>query len=149
MKTIRNERGITLIEVLAAMAILSIILISIMNFFPQMGMINNHNKEKAQAINTAKLLLNEWKLDSNLIAALKKEEPQPADWPGTIPTEDIDGDGDEFYLFTTENPRAEIKIWKEPPNNAVVEVPAHEIQIRILNDTGKPISETYGYIVVK
>jgi prepilin-type N-terminal cleavage/methylation domain-containing protein len=149
VKTIRNEKGITLIEVLAAMAILSIILISIMNFFPQMGMINNHNKEKTQAINTAKLLLNEWKLDSDLIAALKKEEPQPGDWPGTIPTKDVDDDGDEFYLFTTDDPKAEIKIWKKPPSNAGTQVPAHEIQIKILNDTGKPISETYGYLVVK
>ena len=46
MKLVENEKGLTLIEVLASIVILSIILVSIMNFFPQMGLMNKTNARK-------------------------------------------------------------------------------------------------------
>ncbi len=71
MKLVRNEKGVTLIEILAAVVILSIILVSLMNFFPQMGFINKLNGEKSQAINTAKQVLIDWQNDNGVEAFLK------------------------------------------------------------------------------
>ena len=71
MKLVRNEKGVTLIEVLATVVILSIILVSVMNFFPQVGLINNVNGEKSQAISTAKQVLIDWQNDSGVEAFLK------------------------------------------------------------------------------
>ncbi|SOC38277.1 hypothetical protein [Ureibacillus acetophenoni] len=55
-----NESGITLIEVIASLLILTIILISFMNFFPIMGKSNNQTGEKQQAINLARSELIYW-----------------------------------------------------------------------------------------
>jgi type II secretory pathway component PulJ len=71
MELVKNEKGVTLIEVLAAIVILMIILGSVMNFFPQIGFVNKSNEEKAEAINTAKLILHNWQNDSNVKNFLK------------------------------------------------------------------------------
>ncbi|CAH2716273.1 hypothetical protein BACCIP111895_03457 [Neobacillus rhizosphaerae] len=60
MKFCQNEKGVTLLEVLISIVILSIIFLSVMRFFPQMGFMNNQNAEKTQAINTAKEILIDW-----------------------------------------------------------------------------------------
>nr|WP_162200622.1 type II secretion system protein [Mesobacillus campisalis] len=131
-----------MVEVLAAIAILSIILVSVMNIFPQMGMMNKQNEEKAQAVNTAKLLLSEWKSDEKVLNALKKTNPLPQDWPDGYASFE-----NGYYLFKLTEPKAEIKIWKEPPPTSKSK--AHEVQIKLLSDRNNVLTETYGYIIVR
>jgi len=53
-KFIRNSKGLTLIEVLLSLTILSIILLGIMNFFTQAYSYTNLNQKKTAGINVAR-----------------------------------------------------------------------------------------------
>jgi prepilin-type N-terminal cleavage/methylation domain-containing protein len=149
MKAVRNEHGVTLIELLASLAILSIILVSIMNFFPQMGLINNHNEAKGQGINSVKQVLNDWKTAPAVIAFLKTHNV--ADRPAGY----VSDDTTYYYFETTErNFKVKIKIKKSsdltPPESTVgTGANAHQIHIQIVNERDVIISETYGYVIVE
>ncbi|ETP68894.1 hypothetical protein G159_10060 [Planococcus glaciei CHR43] len=54
MKKYRNERGLTLVEVLAALVILGIIFTSIIAIFPQMTLFNNKTEAKLDTMNLAR-----------------------------------------------------------------------------------------------
>src|SRR5581483_8216393 len=81
MKLVKNEKGLTLLEVLISIVILSIILVSFMGIFPQMGMMNQQNSNKEQAVNTAKRLLISWENDSNIKAFLNPASQSAAVLP--------------------------------------------------------------------
>jgi type II secretory pathway pseudopilin PulG len=144
MKNINNEKGITLLEVLLSITILSIVLLSIISIFPQMGLMNKQNEDKTQAVNTAKQLLNIWKVDEKVIKALKENDT--SEFPPGLTSSSGD-----FYTFSIINPNAEIKIWKnaEPSFEGYDPIKAHQIHIEVKNDINKIISETYGYVIVK
>jgi prepilin-type N-terminal cleavage/methylation domain-containing protein len=153
---IKNEKGVTLVEVIAAMALLSIILIGIMSIFPQMGFINKQNVDKSQAVNSAKQILNEWKSEDTVngaivINALKKETPATIDWP--IPPEVTPtSTTDPYYTFKISDIKSEIKIWKSPETGFGGEndlINTYKILVQVKNERDTVIGETYGYIVVK
>jgi prepilin-type N-terminal cleavage/methylation domain-containing protein len=151
MKVVQNNKGVTLIEVLAAMAILSIILVSIMNIFPQMGMLNKQNEEKSQGINTAKQLLIEWSNKDEIKNALKLDDQVSRVWPaGYVQENEATRD---YYLFElTEPVKAVIKINKTPDLNQSGEerqYQAHQIKVEIKNNRDIIVSETYGYVMVR
>lgn len=54
MKEMKNQRGLTLVELLAALVILSIISLSLFTFFIQASSYNTQNKNKLVAINIAR-----------------------------------------------------------------------------------------------
>ncbi|MDQ0975659.1 prepilin-type N-terminal cleavage/methylation domain-containing protein [Neobacillus niacini] len=156
MKFISNEKGVTLVEVIAAISLLSIVLIGIMGIFPQMGFINKHNEDKSQAINSAKQILNEWKSEDTVtgekvISALKKETPTSIDWP--IPPEvTTTSTTDTFYTFKKNDINSEIRIWKNPETGFGGEndlIKTYKILVQVKNKRDTIIGETYGYIVVK
>lgn len=60
-KILLNERGVSLVEVIASIVLLAIILISLVSFFPQMGLKNNQNEDKQEAVNLASKELAFWK----------------------------------------------------------------------------------------
>ncbi|SEM33402.1 prepilin-type N-terminal cleavage/methylation domain-containing protein [Mesobacillus persicus] len=158
MKQISNEKGVTLLEVVLAMAILSIILISFLNIFPQMGMMNNFNEEKTQGINTAKELLVEW-----------QNYPEMANFPSNSIKADIEVDQANFskigeykdhhegdyYFFeydhevSPSNTKYAVKVRILVDEEVDSEqTKAHRIYIELLNkDRGTKVSETYGYIL--
>ncbi|WP_053364239.1 prepilin-type N-terminal cleavage/methylation domain-containing protein [Bacillus sp. FJAT-27251] len=143
MKAVRNEEGVTLVEVLAAIAILSIILVSVMNIFPQMGMMNKTNENKAQAINTAKDILIEWQNNNEVKTYIA--DPATTFTLSLAPPQLIDG----FYVFETNKGsfKAKVRIKQQPGKTSDL-VKAHLIVVELLNDDNKIISETYGYILV-
>ncbi|WP_010174006.1 type IV pilus modification PilV family protein [Bacillus coahuilensis] len=53
-KLIKNNNGFTLIELLASITILSIILLSFMNYFIQASTYTSYNQEKTVAVNVAR-----------------------------------------------------------------------------------------------
>ncbi|WP_057771780.1 type IV pilus modification PilV family protein [Cytobacillus dafuensis] len=53
-----NQKGITLLEVLLSMLILSIILVSFFSFFSQSAVFIKKNDDKLSAVNTAQMVLN-------------------------------------------------------------------------------------------
>ena len=58
---LRNEKGFTLVEILAALTILGIVFISFMTIFPQMSNMNERTETKLITMNLAKKELRELK----------------------------------------------------------------------------------------
>ncbi|TWT08960.1 prepilin-type N-terminal cleavage/methylation domain-containing protein [Planomicrobium sp. CPCC 101079] len=56
---VQNERGLTLIEILAALVILGIVLISVMSFFTQSAKFTAHNNEKLTNVQVAEEVIAE------------------------------------------------------------------------------------------
>ena len=141
MFVLQNEKGITLLEVLLSITILSIILLSITNFFPQMGMMNEHNEAKSQGVNEAKKVLVKWKSSQEVIKFLKN--PTPANRPREYKSED----NTHFYFHTSEQGfNIDIKIEKTSDLNSTP-FKVHLIQIKLQKDN-RFVSETYGYIPI-
>lgn len=58
-KTIRNNKGLTLVEILAALVVLGIVLVSFMSFFTQSAKFTAHNDEKLTAVQVAEEIVAE------------------------------------------------------------------------------------------
>jgi prepilin-type N-terminal cleavage/methylation domain-containing protein len=136
-----NEKGVTLVEILAAMTILSIILLSIVQFFPQIGRLNQHNDVKMKGMNIAKEVLVEWSHSKEVVGYLNGINPPPT---GYLSTND-----QGFHLFRTKIDGLDvlIKINSNSDLNPGSSA-AHYIHIEIQDSTGKHVSETYGYVKV-
>lgn len=146
MKLRRDEKGVTLIEVLAAIVILSIVLVSIMNFFPQMGLLNKINGNKAQAINTAKQELIKWQNDVNVQNFLK------GDSSASLPAP-VDHVQDNYYYFKYKIEGFDVSIRIKnitdfPPDEPNNPKDVRFIQVQLLKNNSI-VSETYGYIILK
>ncbi|MBV7505998.1 prepilin-type N-terminal cleavage/methylation domain-containing protein [Bacillus sp. sid0103] len=145
MELLKEEKGVTLLEVLLSIVILSMILLTTMSFFPQMGLINNQNNLKTQGINTVKDVLLKWQNDSRLDAFFTNPDA------GVIP-EYKPITGADYYNFETVeggyivniqikvNPSKESKIYN-----------AHQIDIKLykMNNRDIAVSNTYGYVKVR
>lgn len=144
LKLVKNDRGVTLVEVLVAIVILSIVLGSIMNFFPQMGFINGQNQKKAQAISTAKQVLINWQNDDGVQEYLKGSST------ATPLVQPLNQDTNYYYFQTSSGDfDVNIKIAKNPPTNFQAgSTSIRFIQVQVQNQQNKVTSETYGYITL-
>ncbi|MBU8916634.1 prepilin-type N-terminal cleavage/methylation domain-containing protein [Bacillus sp. FJAT-29953] len=146
-----SQKGLTLVEVLVSIVILSIILMTTMSFFPQMGFINKQNEDKTKAVNTAKEILIDWKGSDKVKNFLINKQPESDFLPNTV-NENVyyisyDFSDSTYYNFKTtrNNYNVNIKI-KKTTAKASDASSIHLIVVQILNTKGKPMSETYGYI---
>lgn len=152
MELIKEEKGVTLIEVLLAMTLLSIILISFLGMFPQMGTVNKINQDKAQATNIAKEILINWE-NSTVVQTFLRSSSQTS---GFLPNHVNDFVNytnfdpikfPDFYYFETTNDIYDVQIKiKKSPNNSSNNSHIHQIVIQLLNERGNVVSETFGYI---
>lgn len=141
---LKNETGLTLLEVLLSILILTILLISIMNIFPQIGKVNIQNKEKLETINLAKKELKKWQEDDDLKLFLR--DPHAVNIPA-YKGKTKDG---HFYLFeTTVNDylvqlyvRTESHLDSKPSK-------VFAATIEFYDDTETKVTESFGYIVVE
>ncbi|MFP5106506.1 type IV pilus modification PilV family protein [Neobacillus sp. C211] len=149
MKFIQNEKGVTLIEVLVSIVLLSIIFLSFMSFFPQMGLMNNQNQDKAKAINIAKEVLVNWQESSDVKWFLVKTDQVT----GFTPTEpkvaysrfayDVN-----YYNFETtkDNYDVNIKINRFPETSSRLSS-INSIVVQLLDKKNRHVvSETFGYV---
>ncbi|MED4203173.1 prepilin-type N-terminal cleavage/methylation domain-containing protein [Neobacillus mesonae] len=148
MRISKNENGLTLIEVLVSIVILSMILLTTMSFFPQMGKINNLNTTKTQAINTAKDILLQWqkKTDDNTMDSFFAN-PDAGIIPEYNPI-----NGKDYYNFESVDGNFFINIQiKKAPSKESNIYNAHQINVFVytLNKRDVAISKTYGYIKVR
>jgi prepilin-type N-terminal cleavage/methylation domain-containing protein len=162
MKWMKSETGVTLIEVLAAVVILSIILGSIMNFFPQMGFMNNTNGDKSQAINSAKNVLNKWQIDGkvqNYLASNGSSEvpdigtklanvtfSNQADFNGTF-YHFVSTEGNfnyDIFIKTDSDPDIYTTSSSSPigPSNK-----AYLTKVKVSNTKTNITTDTFGYII--
>ncbi|UJF28159.1 prepilin-type N-terminal cleavage/methylation domain-containing protein [Planococcus sp. 107-1] len=70
-KNIKSEKGLTLVEVLAATVILGIVLISFMSFFAQSARFTVHNSEKLTAVEVAEDVMGEIRQGKTAIPTAK------------------------------------------------------------------------------
>lgn len=138
---IRNQKGLTLLEVLLSLVILTLILVTIMKFFPQMGTMNKQNEEKQQAVNLAKQELIEWqKIDLKSFLAN----------PSASVLSEYGRFVDPYYIFTKTKDNYTVEVWLKNTsdlNNGLIK--ANMLLIKILNKNNNVISETYGYYLYK
>lgn len=139
MQPFNNEKGVTLIEVLVAMTLLSIILISFMNIFPQMGLTNKHNENKTQAINTAKEILIDWQNAQDIKNFLVNQSITPIPRGGLLVGND--------YVFTDRIGNYDVTI-KIKKNSDLSTSPSKAHLIQIVLKNGNITSETQGYVII-
>jgi prepilin-type N-terminal cleavage/methylation domain-containing protein len=139
---LENEKGITLVEILAAMTILSIILLSIAHFFPQVGLLNQQNNVKTNGINEVKEVLMDWKESEEVVRFLSNDN-------ATVP-EGYQGEDKGYHIFQTTRDgfSAYIKIKEESDLNSNPSG-AHYIHVELFDEKGTSVSETYGYVLVQ
>lgn len=149
MKVKKNEKGLTLIEVLASIVILSIILLTLMRFFPQMGLMNTQNQGKTQAINMARQVLVEWENTSSTAMSLFFTSPSTSPFP-QYQLQDSNGD---YFIFkkasTIGNFTIYIKI-KKSSDFDLYHTPVYNtnlIIVQVFNQKNTLVTETYGYLV--
>jgi prepilin-type N-terminal cleavage/methylation domain-containing protein len=148
MKIIRCEKGVTLIEVLLALVLLSSILLTTMRFFPQMGLLNTQNENKAQANNISKEILINWQESSDVKWFLVKTDHVA----GFIPTDakvvytNFSSDANYYYFETSKDIyNVHIKIKKTPETTSRLSS-VNSIFIQLVNKKGNVVNETFGYV---
>ncbi|MEW9053300.1 MAG: prepilin-type N-terminal cleavage/methylation domain-containing protein [Neobacillus sp.] len=143
-----NEKGITLVEVLTSITLLSIVLITALSIFPQMGRVNNLNETKAQATNIAKEVLISWK-DSDEVKVFIINPNQTAGFVSTKPSlayTNFNSDYD-FYYFDTTRDDYDVKITiKKDPDKQSKKSSVHHILVQLFNSKGNKVGESFGYI---
>ncbi|MCU9614025.1 type II secretion system GspH family protein [Caldibacillus lycopersici] len=141
-KKMLNQQGVTLLEILVSIVILSIILVSMMYIFPQMGFINQKNQEKTQAINTAKEILVEWQRKEEIISFLAK--PTLHKKPDYL----SERTNDYYAAFPKGDWQVAITIAKQSDINTNP-TKAHQIHVQLYGGNHSVVSESYGYILVE
>ncbi|MCG7344998.1 type II secretion system GspH family protein [Sporosarcina sp. ACRSL] len=133
-----NERGMTLVEILAALVILGIVFVGFMTVFPQMTNFNEKTESKLSAMNEVRVLLDNYRNSSYSLNDFTSEN-------GYI-------EKNEAWIRTEKSELGEVKYRVEkqaalPAGDSEGELSLHEINISIQKDS-KVISETFGYIEV-
>lgn len=140
---LQKESGLTLLEVLLSILILTVILVSMMNFFPQMGKMNTQNKEKLETVNLTKKVLNKWQENDDIKLFLQN--------PNAISIPEFKGetnDNNQFLFETTiKNYKIQVLVNKDSDLNSGPAKP-HAMRIVFFDDKDSKVTETYGYIVV-
>ncbi|NYF25032.1 prepilin-type N-terminal cleavage/methylation domain-containing protein [Sporosarcina sp. JAI121] len=138
-KYIHNEKGLTLVEILAALVILGIVFIGFMNVFPQMTLFNAKTQDKLVTMNLAKQELVELQMTTNKLLNIS---PSPQKGPFKRYIYSQDGYQFEVDYFDTPD------LLKDP--NATDSKALYKIHIKVkakdaIKD-GPVISEIYGYL---
>ncbi|MCM3743490.1 type II secretion system GspH family protein [Sporosarcina luteola] len=133
-----NEKGMTLVEILAALVILGIVFVGFMTIFPQMTNFNEKTGTKLETMNEARNLLHEFKTLYTL-----------DEFEGNGYTES-NGMWIKTMVGKTVNEKIEYRIQQAPSLEAGTKIEQsnlHFVEILIINNN-KVKSKTFGYIEV-
>ncbi len=138
-KLFGNQRGLTLIEVLASIVLLSIVIVSFLSLFPQITHFNNSTEENLQAAAVAKE-----------IRVLVKEEamiliPHP---PNFSFTNERQGPFNHVYIYKGQHNRFQVllEVDENPYNQNRNIQNLYKFKVTISNDENHQLSVTYGFI---
>lgn len=146
LKLALNQDGISLLEVLISISILTLILVSIMNIFPQMGFLNQKNETKLQGMNTAKQVLVEWQVKTDVINYLRN--PLIYSKPSYLKVEDTHylsetiRDDEKVIVEIAKDSDLDTSIAKSGPTKV------HQIHVQLKNNKNALIGESFGYLVL-
>lgn len=156
MKKHINDKGLTLIEVLATLVILGIVFVGIMNIFPQMTLFNAKTYTKLDTMNLARQEMSDIKSIKILPTgkvALERITEKLNGIAYTNPVGPNFEDEEEFYEFTKSiveyGYKYELRFFSNPDFTGEADTPSlHKIHLIIKTAEGVLSSETYGYIEV-
>jgi len=138
----KNERGFTLVEILASLTILGIVFISFMTIFPQMSNFNAKTEAKLETLNLAKKELLVWK--GNPLPLNKNEDLED------IKEDSLTKPGHVIYEYKYKKEpsftyRVILKKESDLSTTQKGEAQLFRIHITIFKG-GREISETFGYM---
>ncbi|QUG42244.1 type II secretion system protein [Psychrobacillus sp. INOP01] len=135
---LNNNKGLTLIEVLASIVLLSIVIISFMSLFPQMTLMNHKTEDNLQAANVGKELLVE-------IKKLTFESIKNGD---SLPITNISIDINSNLTIidgTYKSFKVKISLYANLDISGEIQK-LHRIRIEVLDDKSTVLTSTYGYM---
>jgi len=141
---LKNDRGMTLVEVLAALAILGIVFVGFMTIFPQMNNVNNRTETKLVTMNIAKQELAKLKGSPSPLGPDEKIKNSMS--PNLFETYDLSRDNYNILVDCYDTGSQTCSGEGETEANRKSEL--YKIHIKIKKN-GKLISETFGYIELK
>lgn len=129
-----NEKGMTLVEILAALVILGIVFIGFMTIFPQMTNFNEKTESKLETMNLARNKLDEIR-DFGIPSVCDRQDD----------TCQIEEEENGYQISV------EYKMDPDEPKGNVTgerQVTLHQVHIKyyLPEQEDKPISETFGYV---
>ncbi|MEY2192665.1 prepilin-type N-terminal cleavage/methylation domain-containing protein [Neobacillus sp. BF23-41] len=151
---INNEKGVTLVELLASIVILSIILLSFLTFFTNSFQYNAISSDKMKATNIAREVQEEFKVNPEKNQELKNlilfsrsstETTIPkSSYPKLDLTNDIKKNSGILKLFLTkQNFIVEVEV--DTNIDPKVDISLSKIHVQVKKGT-KLVSETYTYL---
>ncbi|MEM5016514.1 prepilin-type N-terminal cleavage/methylation domain-containing protein [Metabacillus indicus] len=150
----KSEKGVTLIELISSIAILSIILVSFMSFFINSAQYNGVSADKMNAANIAREVQKDFKEDpdknlalKNLIAYSRTSAAttiSKTSYPDLHLTEDIRRNSNGILKLTTTNQTFTVVVTVDTTSDPNVDLSLSELHVQVKKDE-KVISETYTY----
>lgn len=141
-RQIRCEKGLSLVEVLAALVILGIVFIGFMLVFPQMTTFNLKTKTKLETMNLARQ-------EMAYIQSIDSfEEPLSI----SAYKEGIEEGNQIIAQFHQKGYTYKVIFNKEPSlsgDNHPENIALHQVHLIVYDQNGQENSETFGYIEVK
>lgn len=138
-KYLKNYHGLSLIEVLASIVLLSIVLIGFMSVFPQMSLMNEKTGENLDGTTIAKELLVEMKkikypnLSTSLPTGLSIKESNSTD-----------------IIITGQYKNSPVKVTvKKTIDGSSTIQSLHQMKIEVFDANNRLLSTTYGYMTEK
>ncbi|PRO64680.1 type II secretion system protein [Alkalicoccus urumqiensis] len=139
----RNERGATLIEILASLVILSAVGIALVSVFTQTALFADRNEAEIEEVNINQYLLDQAETMMTQEEADDLEGGPPSNDFFTVLADGVDSAGyymegnrgDRFYpqIQTARGP-------VEAGGNSLESLGAYEVQVRITNEAGEVLS---------
>lgn len=141
-KSIKNQQGLTLIEVLASIVLLSIVIVSFLSLFPQITNFNKSTEENLQAAATAK----------EVRVLVKKEITSMNPIPNKLSFTNERTLYDDAYSYNGKYNDFEVVIelqtqpfvGNEDRPNEVRKIYKYKVSIK--NNENQLLSKTYGFI---
>lgn len=143
----KNEKGVTLVELLAAIVLLTLIITVFLQFLPQLATTNKKNVEKNQAINLAESELLHWKeVISNNFNTYKASATQTTcsfdNGKVCFVVDKIDMQDEQY----NQDFYVSINLHKHPEDELTMKN-AHHLHIEIKNrENDAKIGEAFGFV---
>jgi prepilin-type N-terminal cleavage/methylation domain-containing protein len=153
-KFVKNQHGVSLVEILAAVTILSIVFVSFLSFFPQASKHSNKTGEMLSAVNLAKEKLVIVKSNQNIKDLLigSSNDLSRSNYSNLKLTNDIQVADNQFELNSEDDVYKTtilIDTHKVSYGNLIVTDNLYKTYIVITNKKGEKVSDLFGYITVK
>ena len=140
-KKFNNQSGFTLLEVLAAITILSIVLITFFSFFSQGILFSSKNEDKIVAVNLARDVLGVIKTNEQMIDSSNTSEEIITTFLTELKLESTPP-----YCFTQYNDCYYPRVSILPPTPEEERLNLVRVKVEIYLEEERLLTETYGYL---